>query len=345
MLGRQRHALPRGAAAALAVALCVASGAAIAAEPCALAVNVEGHPQGAVLRERLTAIARQEGACTSQTWALRVAPGPKGTYVVALWNGSDLETRFASQSEVEPVASILLRVALERQRQGKSPGTTQDGAAAADTATTSTPSDPPPPTTSRDPSVVKAGPSLSLGIEAGPAFTNAGAGAAGGIFALLRGRHLGVGVFGRYGAQGTAPQSRRAIEAGALGAIGAPLGERAWLGGVVELGVSLQRADGQADGNDARFSASGATIGGGLMALYQPTRHLQLGARLVGNWSSPEADPAEITATTAKNNGKGKGLGANKTVTTTTVDPASRNAAEALGGGAVSLFLGVGYAF
>lgn len=344
MVAHHRNA--RGGAISIALVLggLAAAPYAMAAEPtCALAVTVEGVPQSAALQERLTAIARQEGACTSRTWALRVAPGPKGTYVVALWNGTDLETRFATQAEVEPVASVLLRVALERQRQSAAPEPIR---VPAEPAASTGSASPPPPPPSAPPSNGPAAPiSFSVGVEAGPSASNAGLGAEGGLLGFAHGRHLGAGLFGRFGAQGRSVQSRTAFDAGALGALGTPLGTRVWLGGVFELGVSLQRAEGEADGNTASFSASGITVGGGLMALFKPSAHLQLGARVLGRWSSPVADAAEVTATTAKNNGKGKGNGANKTVTTTTVDPASQNAVEALGGGAVSVLFGIGYAF
>lgn len=331
----------------LSLALLMAVAPTVAAEPsCALAVTVEGVPQGTALQERLTAIARQEGACSARTWALRVAPGPKGTYVVALWNGTDLETRFANQAEVEPVASVLLRVALERQKQAAPPEASGSAPPPTPTSTPTTSTAPsdgpaPPPAATAPPSEVV----VSVGVEAGPTVSNAGLGGEGGVLGFAHGRHLGAGIFGRYGVQGRAAQSRGAFEAGALGAVGTPLGPRVWLGGAFELGLSLQRAEGEADGNTASFAASGATVGGGAIALFTPTPRFQLAARLLGRWSSPAADPAEVTATTAKNNGKGKGVGAGKTVTTTAVDPASQNASQALGGGALSLVLGVGYVF
>ena len=333
---------------ALAIGTVVWSGTSRAAEPkCALSVTVEGVPRGTALADRLTALARREGACSSQTWALRVAPGPKGAYVVALWNGTELETRFASQAEVEPVASVLLRVALERQ--GRDPASAAASAHTESAAPSSSAPAPPAlePATRTVAPAAPAAAAFSLGLEAGPTVSNAGFGAEAGLIGFVHGRHLGAGVFGRYGVQGRPAQSRGAFEAGGLGAIGTPLGSRAWLGGLVELGVSLQRAKGEADGNSANIAASGAMVGGGVIALFTPTPRLLLGARVMGRWSSPSADARDVTSTTAKNpgNGNGRGNGANKTVTTTTTDAASQNAVDALGGGAVVLALSVGYAF
>ena len=197
------------------------------------------------------------------------------------------------------------------------------------------------------PSPARTGAAFSLGLELGPVVSNAGFGGEAGLLGLFLGRHLGAGLFGRYGLQGRAQQARGAFEAGALGAVGTALGERVWLDGVVELGLSLQRAQGEADGSTANVSASGGTIGGGLLVSVSPLRHLQLGARVMGRWSSPSADARDVTSTTAKSNGNGngKGNGANKTVTTTTLDPASQHAVDALGGGAISLALSLGYAF
>jgi hypothetical protein len=328
--------------------LLVAPRSAPAADPaCALAVNVEGDSLTRSLAPRLLTVARRVGACEAPSWALRVAPGPNGSFVIALWNGQSLETRFATNdAEVEPVASTLLRVALAANGQ----------VAAEDTPAgtpTSTPSASAAPASSEQPPSPPAAPPVSppagpffLGLRAGPAASRGGFGAEGGVVLGLWWRHLGLGVVGRFSSQGQALHSRRALETGVIGLFGSPFGatERVWLGAVAELGVSSQQAKGEADGSQATLNAGGLGLGAGALVSFAVTEHVRFGGSILARWSSASASPRTRTTTTEKGN-NGNGVGSGKTVTVTTDDPASREASDALGGVAGSLGLFVGYAF
>jgi hypothetical protein len=324
---------------------CVAAAAITHAdEPrCALAVDVEGDSLAPTLAPRLLGVARRVGACDAPSWALRVAPGPKGSFVIALWNGKTLETRFATDdAEVEPVASTLLRVALTADGQVPLEDRAADVPASRPVASSDSA-----PTGGSGAAPAAVGP-FFLGAQAGPVASRGGFGGEGGLWLGLWWRHVGVGVVGRFSAQGQALHSRRALETAAIGLLGSPVGtsERVWLGAVAELGVSSQQAKGQADGAEATLDAGGLALGLGGLVSYAATEHLRLGGSIQARWSSVSASPRTTSTTTEKgNNGKGNGNGSGKTVTVTTEDPASREASGALGGvaGAVQLF--VGYAF
>jgi hypothetical protein len=312
---------------------------------CALAITLDGVEGGAALKPKLAAVAQREGACDAKTWALRIAPGPKNTFVVALWNGEQLETRFATGSgEIEPVASLLLRVALARR------AATEPAAASAPVASARAPSESADSsrTSSSAPSP-KGSASAIVALEAGPVASAGGVGGDIGVSGLWLGRTFGAGPFVRYGAQGAPLHGRSAFEAGALGVVGGHVSERVWLGGVGELGVSVQRANGEADGSKADASATGVTIGGGGIALLSLGKAFVLGARATGRWSSANAAPRQSTTSTTKpvgnGNGNGRGTPPEKTTTTVTTSPASQEASDALGGGALALTLLVGYAF
>lgn len=326
---------------------------------CTLAVTVEGEGLDSSLAPRLLAVARRVGACEAPSWALRVAPGPNRSFVIALWNGKSLETRFATRDEeVEPVASTLLRVALAADAEGAAGGQASPAVSSSAGAADSPSGAPAASATSPRSSSPRPGdaPAVSsplfVGVAAGPAVSPAGFGGEAGLLIGLQWRHAGVGLVGRLSGQAQAMHSRRALEAAAVGFLGTPIGgsERTWLGAVAEIGVSSQQATGKSDGTQATLNASGLSLGLGPMFTVRVGQRARVGAALVGRWSSASADPATSTTTTEKGNpgvgnGQGAGQGGGKTVTTVAEVPASREAAGALGGvsGAAQLF--VSYAF
>lgn len=329
---------------------------------CALAITLDGVEGGAGLKPKLAAVAQREGACDAKTWALRIAPGPKGTFVVALWNGEQLETRFATNAaEIEPVASLLLRVAVARRAASEPTAASASAGPASAPVTaasaTSEAADPIPSSSSSSSSssgpapapAAKSSAAAIVALETGPVASAGGVGGDIGVSGLWLGRTFGAGPFVRYGAQGAPLHGRSAFEAGAFGVVGGHVSERVWLGGVGELGVSVQRANGEADGSKADASATGVTIGGGGIALLSLGKAFVLGARATGRWSSANAAPRQSTTSTTKpvgnGNGNGRGTPPEKTTTTVTTSPASQEASDALGGGALALTLLVGYAF
>ena len=317
---------------------------ALAAEPsCALAISVEGIEGAALLQDKLTIVARREGACGARSWALRVSPAPKGAYIVALWNGSVLETRFAGEkAEVEPVASLLLRVAVARDAEVPAPAVSPRATDASAVATGGPGTEPPVTALASSTAVIVA-------LEGGPVVSAGGVGGRAGLLALGLGRTFGAGAFADYGAQAGPRRSRGEAEAGGIAVVGTSVGQRVWLGAALELGVSVQRARGDVDGTERTATGTGVLLGAGGLLLISPTARLRLGSRLGARWSSATAAARTLTTVTDKTPGngnpRGEGQGVDKTRTETSLDPASREASEAVGGAALALTLVAGIAF
>ena len=332
------------AALAALVGLAPFLGAAAAPRACATRVAFEGVADKA-LEGRLLEVVRREGGCDSP-WVLRIAAAPKGQYVVALWTGSDLETRWAtSLPEAEVVASLLLRVAVER-RNAAAPGTASTAAPAP------APADAPPPEVVYvDRPVDRPGDRrLSIGPFAGvEAARGAQGGPTGGLEALYGRSPLRFGLGPRVSALSTSGGARFEIALPVVLVLSGSVSDRVDLGVQAEVGASMQRAQATVGASTATSSAVGLLVGGG------PRVDWRFGeawsASLLGavRWSSAQAsaDAATVSMTTTTNPGMGKGKGGPPPMTTTTtaIDPASTDAVARLGGAAFGLTVGVGHAF
>ena len=96
----------------------------------------------------------------------------------------------------------------------------------------------------------------SDGTKPGWSGTSTKSGGSGGLWAGYLGSRFGGGLFGRYAQASTDAHARRALGGGAFGIVGARLGERTFLGGILEAGLSAERAEGHADGRTASSNAT-----------------------------------------------------------------------------------------
>ena len=259
--------------------------------------------------------------------------------MVALWTGSDLETRWANGlPEAETVAALLLRTAVEHRDAARPPSSS----ASAPTA------DAPPST------VASAGPSSSwsprAGVFAGLAVASAaGTGPEVGVDLTYGTPRIAFGVAPRWSGSTRGGGSRSSIVVPAIARLGFLPSPSFWLGAQVEVGLDVERATGAASGTTATLGASGLSLGAG--ARFALSLGAGWDAALVASVrdSTASASPAEASTTTTQpggNNGKGVGGGAPKTTTTSTaVDPASADAASRLGGASFSATLGIGRSF
>lgn len=325
-----------------------------ASESCQLAVTVEGVPDGPALAAKLEALAAREGACDASTWALRISGAPRGQYIVALWNGADLETRWATnRGEVEVVASLLLRVALQKR------------AAVAAAVSSSPPSPPassepspeppagsavPPPSTTL-PGAPPAPPAVAVGLV--PGFIVAGQAGAGpevAIGALVMGSYLRGGLMLRYGHASASGRSRSEASASAVGMGGTFVSPSVWLGGFASLGLAMERTSATNAGATSEGRATGLLVSAGPIAFFGLGAGWHLSTAIDLRWSTANATPESATVTTVvdkTNPGQGKGKPPTGTTTTSTtaVEPASQDAVDALGGSGVAATLGVWRAF
>ena len=341
-----RRALPLALAALASMLPVLAAGA---PPECATKIALEGVSDKA-LEGRLLEVVRREGGCGSP-WVLRIAAAPKGQFVVALWTGSDLETRWAtSLAEAEIVASLLLRVAVERQNASAPPAASSAASAPASATASVMPaaSAAPPDVVYVDRPEERA---LSVGPFAGVELASgAQVGPSGGLELLYGRGPIRFGVAPRVGALFATGGSRTELALPVVVVLSARVGERFDVGLQAEAGASIQRAQATVGTSTATSGAVGLLVGGG------PRVDWRFGdawsASLVGaiRWSSARAsaDAASVTSTTTVGNpgmGKGKGGPPAKTTTTVMTDPASIDAVARLGGVGVGVAGGFAYAF
>lgn len=324
-----------------------------AGESCQLTVTVEGVPDGPALAAKLEALAAREGACDASTWALRISGAPRGQYIVALWNGADLETRWATnRGEVDVVASLLLRVALQKR-----------AAVAASVSSAPAPHEPPagseaappPPAAaaSASPGAAPAPPPATVAVGLVPGWivaSQAGVGPEVAIGALVMGTYLRGGLMLRYGHASTSGRSRSEASASAVGMGGTFVSPSVWLGGFAGLGLAMERTSATDAGTTSEGRATGLLISGGPIAFFGLGAGWHLSTAIDLRWStaSATAESATVTTVVDKTNpgqGKGKPPTGTTTTSTTAVEPASQDAVDALGGSGVAATLGVWRAF
>lgn len=304
---------------------------------CRLDVQVEGAPDGQALAARLREEAVRGQAC-SRPWTLRVSPGPRGQFIVALWNGSTLETRWASNArEIEPVASLLMRVAVERA------GGPEAGSSAP-MPSGSTPGGEVSPPPSMEPPAP-----FTLGAGAGPMWAaRSGAGVSGTLSFLAGGSHLRVGLTSHLDwVSGDA--RRTGLGVGVIG-VAQTTPSPAWRVGLgVEVGGGVQHAEASVAGQSASQSAVGFEVGAAPF----------VGRRLGSSWWLTASVPVRLSTisatakatTTTTTTGKpadtpGNGSGKDKTTTITTPPTAAAiQAADSLGGITAAVLIGVAYEF
>jgi hypothetical protein len=321
---------------------------------CRVEIRIEEHPTPEPLRRKLQEQARRLGACT-RAWTIRISPGPRGQYVLALWNGSDLETRWASNAqEVEAVAELLLRVAVEHAppdppASGSAPpgggdpsdggvkdggaapgGGVADGGAAAGGGT---------------PGEAGVVPALTLGAFAGVGwYASSGVGGEGG--GLLRyGSRWGVGLQPGVGRSWGASAHRTDMHLLLVGSYLAPVAERLRLGVSAGVGPEVSWATGTDQGMQVEDRGAGVLFGvwpelwiGDHLQLSMPVRY--------ATTSAPEKH--QVVQTTIDKNkpntpdppgNPDKPDKPDKEVTTTTTMTAP-SVGEHLGGWSITLRLG-----
>ena len=258
------------------------------------------------MRERLERDAATQSACHAD-WRLRVSAAPKGHYVVGLATAGDLQTRGAANAqEAEVVASLLLRVAVDRVGPAMSPAAAHEA-----------PAEPAPAPPAAEPAKEAHRVSLWAGLGGGLAWSE----------------RAGVGPFGRiellyktpYFAFGIAPDVARLVRAGrARTDVDLPMvafvhGDArrgVALGAFVELGAAIERASPSADGSVQGGSVVAPLIGAGPAAEWQlpggPCVRLALAARYVAIGADGGVAPTAASDGGPNGVGVGKGLAAQK---------------------------------
>jgi hypothetical protein len=302
------------------------------ADECAAKVALEGVSDAGVER-RLSELLRREGGCSSP-WVLRISAAPKGQFVVALWTGSDLETRWANGlGEAEAVAGILLRTAVEHRDAAAPPASAAPSGSAA-------PSSPVAPASEWAP---------RAGLFGGVAVAAAsGVGPEVGLDVTVGTPRLAFGLAPRWSRAARDGGSRSSVVVPAIVRLGFLPSASTWLGVQLEVGVDLQRANGVAAGTTASLGATGVDLGAGARFAVQLGAGWDLALLASVRGSTAAASPVTSSTTVtqpAGNNGKGMGSGPVRTTTTSEIDPASADASSRLGGGSVSATLGVGRTF
>lgn len=296
---------------------------------CRFEVQVEGTPDDRAFSEALREEVLRSHTC-ARPWKLRVTPGPRGQYKIALDSGASVETRVASNSrEVTPVAALLMRLM-----------------AAADPAPP--PPEPPPPARTAAPEGSMEAPDrYAIALTVGPTWaSHAGVGPEGGLEFTIGGAHLRAGLGGRL-ARVSGDAARSELGVSAVGQAQFYPAPSLALGLGVEAGLGAQSAEATAGGRTMSTSAAGLVVGASPFVAWHLGSSWWLRAAVPVRLSTASATPASETTTVApgnSGNSNGNGKGKNEKEVTQ-VPPAARAAADALGGLTVSLAVGVVYAF
>ncbi len=331
-----------------------------AGEPtaCRVEIQIEEHPEAGALKQKLQEEARHLGAC-ARPWRLRVSPGPRGQYVLALWNGTDLETRWAGNArEVEAVAEVLLRVAVEHADAEPPAAGPSASAPVVEPSASSAPPEPPSAASQASqgqpeappPGAAGEAPVQGVALTLGP-WLGAGwyAGTGGGVEAggtLRYGGAWGVGVQPGVGWAWGRTSSRTEVRLLLVGSYRAAVGQGTWLGVGVGAGPGMSWA------RDTRQGIA-EDRGVGLVLGFWPEARLgeRLWLGLPVRYSTTTAPIRYQTTqqTTEKNpnpnawENPGKGTPeppGKTTTTTTTTTTALPSAAGHLGGWSVALQVG-----
>lgn len=330
-------------------------------EACRLEIRIEDHPEAEKLTRKLQEVSQRAGACT-RPWSLRAAPGPKGQFVIALWNGSDLETRWAANArEVEAVTELLLRVAVEHAQAAEPPTTSASVLVAPPPDPPPPPPPPPPPAPTPTPDLAPLPPTAPPAPAPAPGFTlgptvgvgskpHTGLSAEVGALLLL-GEGLRLGLWPTLGGSSGHGASRRDLGLPVVASYLAPIRNGLTIGGGLGAGLEASWVSG---------SVGGATVsnhGVGLLAGLWP--EVWIGSSPGWRWrlalplrfSTTSFDPSLVisqkTTQSALPSGENKDDDSKNKVTaavtekTTTTTSYAPSVADRMGGWSVMLSIGL----
>jgi hypothetical protein len=314
---------------------------------CRFTVETDGSAETAKAAELLRRDVDRLGLCP-RPWVVKFSQSSQKSYTIALWTGSDLETRSTGDADqIVPVSQMLLRVAVERAGPPPEPPPAAPPAAP--------PPEPPP----APPSQVEPSSRGLIAFRLGPVWSDrAGWGVGGGVEAGLEHGLL------RWSLAPHASWVRDSSEARVTVVVPVRLGfhESNGLGAFLELGPAWQRVGESQAGApaDARW---GLGLGGGLSfthALGKSARwHLALPVRFDLFSTAADDPPAPVTPSPTEmpgngnngngnngNNGNGNGNGNDKDknkepLTPEALSEALTESARNFGGFSIGLQFGV----
>jgi hypothetical protein len=303
--------------------------------PCRFRVEADDAAPNRSAAVLLRRDAQRLGLC-QRSWVIKLARTQPGTYTIALWTASDLETRSTDDpAQIVPVSQLLLRVAVERSEapaEALGSGTTAPELAPAAPEAPAPPAAPAPPPEPLARGIValrlgpqwaeRAGWGLEVGVEAG----------------IERG-------LGRWS---LAPRVASASGDPARITTALPLRfgfhESEGLGAFAELGLVWQRI-GASDAGVPADARWGLGLGAGASFTHKLGQRLRWHVALPLRYDFFSTEPdeallaaANATPTTPGNNGNGNGNG-KKNVGPTASDVS--DAARRFGGFSVGLQLGL----